>query len=173
MSTTVAIGPAFQGAFSSSTSLSAPSVIASVTVDFDKGVFLQMAMFAIAILLLKPLLFDPMLRLFALREERTDGARAEARHMQERAAEILRNYELEVTRVRADATQERDVLRKETAQQEAQILAQARSAAEKIAEEGQAKIAADVQSLQADLVQRSAQLASQIVATILRRGTAS
>ncbi len=169
----MAIVPAVSGALTSTSSLNATSVIASVSVDFDKGVFLQMAMFSIAIILLKPLLFDPMLRLFALREERTDGARAEARAMQERAAEILSNYEAEVTKVRADATVERDAVRKETLQLEAQILAEARDKAESIAEAGQGKIAEQVGALQGELDQQASQLASQIVVSILGREKAS
>ena len=173
MSTTVAIGPVLKGALSTSSALPAPAVLASVTVDFDKGVFLQMAMFAVAIILLKPLLFDPMLRLFALREERTDGARAEARKMQEKAAEILRNYESEVARVRADATVERDEMRKETLKMEAALLENARARAEKIAEEGQAQIAQAIEALKVDLEQQAAQLSTQIVSSILGREKAS
>src|SRR5690606_9564812 len=51
------------------------ALLASVTVDLDKSVFVQMALFGVLILILDPLLFRPLLRLFALREERTDGAR--------------------------------------------------------------------------------------------------
>lgn len=163
------IVPVTNGALSVPTSHSAPALLASVTVDFDKGVFLQMAMFAIAIALLKPLLFDPMLRLFALREERTEGARAEARHMQERAAEILRNYEVEVARVRADATLERDALRKETAHLEAKILADARTEAEQIAQSGRVQIAEEMAAFHDVLTQRTMDLSGQIVGSILGR----
>lgn len=163
------IVPVTTGAISQATTFPAPALLASVTVDFDKGVFLQMVMFAITIVLLKPLLFDPMLRLFALREERTDGARAEARQMQERAAEILRNYEGEVARVRADATVERDQLRKETAVLEAKILAEARLEAETISRAGQAQIGEELAKLHAVLEQRSADLSAQIVGSVVGR----
>jgi F-type H+-transporting ATPase subunit b len=169
MSTTMVIVPVTNGALTVPTSLPAPALLASVTVDFDKGVFLQMAMFAIAIALLKPLLFDPMLRLFALREERTEGARAEARHMQERAAEILHNYEAEVARVRADATLERDALRKETAYLEAKIFADARAEAEQIAQAGRAQIAQEMAAFHGVLQQRTVDLSGQIVGSILGR----
>ena len=58
--------------------------------DFDKTVLYQMALFMILMAVLKPLLFDPMMKIFALREERTDGAKAEARELQERAGELLK-----------------------------------------------------------------------------------
>lgn len=146
-----------------------PPVIAAVTVDFDKSVFVMMALFAILIVVLKPLLLDPMLRVFALREERTDGAKAEARAMQEKAAEILSNYEVQVEKVRAQATADRDALRKETARLEAEILAEARHAAEAIAQEGRLRIETEIAALGRDLDARAAGLAKEIGSRVLGR----
>lgn len=144
-------------------------MIAAVTVDFDKTVFIQMALFALLILVLKPLLLDPMLRVFTLREERTDGAKAEARGMQERAAEILANYEKEVAKVRSEATAEREALRRETAKLEAEILAEARAAAEAIALEGRTRIRTDIAALQKDLDSQAQTLAKEIGSRVLGR----
>ena len=147
----------------------ASPLFAAVNVDMNKTVFLQMAVFALLILLLKPLLFDPMLRVFALREQRTDGAKAEARKMQERAAEILSSYEAEVAKVRADATAERDVLRQETMQLEAQILAEGRAAAEAITTEGRERIEREIAGLQSELEERARSVARQVSTQILGR----
>lgn len=144
-------------------------LFASVTVDMDKTVFLQMAVFALLILALKPLLFDPMLRVFALREERTDGAKADARRMQERAAEILSSYEAEVSKVRTDATAERDRLRKETSHLEARILAEGRTAAEAITADGRAKIFAEMTLLQHDLDETARRVGREISSHVLGR----
>ncbi len=162
------MSPLSEGALPSAINKVSP-VIAAVTVDFDKSVFIMMALFALLIVVLKPLLLDPMLRVFALREERTDGAKAEARAMQEKAAEILRNYENEVKKVRAEATAERDALRKETARVEAQILAEARDAAEAIAQEGRDKIGSELAALQKDLDAQAAGLAKEIGSAVLGR----
>src|SRR5688572_28033314 len=66
-----------------------PAVLASaasggsaVPLDIDLTFTLQMLLFAVLIVVLKPLLFDPALKIFEERERRTDGARAEAREMQ-------------------------------------------------------------------------------------------
>lgn len=157
-----------EAALTSVNRLTAP-LFASVTVDFDKTVFVQMAIFALLILVLKPLLFDPMLRVFALREERTDGAKADARAMQERAAEILSNYEAEVARVRADATTERDRLRKETGQLEARILAEGRAAAESITQEGRTRMAQEVEAFQVELEHQARAAAKDVASRVLRR----
>lgn len=144
-------------------------MIAAVTVDFDKSVFVMMALFALMIVIMKPLLLDPMLRVFALREERTDGAKAEARAMQEKAAEILSNYEAQVAKVRAEATADRDALRKETARLEAEILAEARAAAEAIAKDGRLRIETEIAVLQKDLDARAAGIAKEIGSCVLGR----
>ncbi len=150
-----------------------PFQLAAVTVDLDKSVLIQMAMFSVLIVVLKPLLFDPMLRVFALREERTDGAKAEARAMQERAADILANYEAQLAEVRAQAAAEREVLRKETAQLEASILAEARSAADVIVSEGRERIDKEVSELNAELESREAELSARIGSRVLGRELSS
>lgn len=149
-----------------------PPILAAVNVDFDKTVFVQMAIFAILIAVLKPVLFDPMLRLFALREERTDGARKNAREMQERAAEILSNYDAEVAKVRAEAGLAREELRKETARLEAQILAEAHSRTEVITTEGRARVAREMQEFQTQLASHSAAVEDELVAVVLGRKAA-
>ncbi len=161
MSPSVDMSPLFEGV-TNSAPVSFSPVIAAVTVDFDKSVFLQMILFSLLIVALKPLLFDPMLRVFTLREEKTEGAKSEARAMQERAAEILSNYEKEVAKVRAEATAERDSLRKETARVEAEILEQARSAAERIVNEGRTQLEAEIALLQSDLEKQTAALATEL-----------
>ena len=103
-----------------------------VTLDFDNTVIFQAALFLLLFLVLRPLLFDPMLRIFALREERTEGAKATARELQERAGELLTKYETELSRVTRSATEERDKLRAETARLEAEIMRDARDAVTKI-----------------------------------------
>ena len=69
-----------------------------VNIDFDLTFFAQMIIFSVLILVLRPLLFEPVLRIFEEREKRTDGARAEARTMQEKAGELLTKYEAELER---------------------------------------------------------------------------
>jgi F-type H+-transporting ATPase subunit b len=168
MSTSVDMSPLIEGAILPAQNTVMP-LIAAVTVDFDKSVFIQMALFALLIVVLKPLLLDPMLRVFTLREERTDGAKADARAMQERAAEILSNYEAQVARVRAEATAERDALRKETSKLEAEILAEAQEAAAAITREGRAKIEVEVAALSRDLDARAESLVHQIGGRVLGR----
>ena len=51
----------------------------AVNIDFDLTFVGQMVIFAALILVLEPLVYDPVLGLFEEREKRTDGAKASAR----------------------------------------------------------------------------------------------
>lgn len=144
-------------------------LLAAVTVDLDRSVLLQMVLFSVLIVLLKPLLFEPMLRVFALREERTEGARAQARGMQERAADILANYEKELAKIRVVAAEERNKVRTETAKLESKILEEAHEASTRILEDGRRQIAAELQAIREELALRSSALAQDIGRQVLGR----
>lgn len=138
-------------------------------IDFDQSFIAQMVVFAALIVVLKPLLFDPVLNLFEEREKRTDGAKAEARRMQEEAGELLRRYERELERVNRVAAEERDRIRSETAKLEAQILGEARAAAAKILADGRAAIEEELMAIRFDLGRDSERLARDVAERALGR----
>jgi F-type H+-transporting ATPase subunit b len=137
--------------------------------DFDRTVLFQMGLFLFLMLTLKPLLFDPMLKVFALREQRTDGAKAEARELQEQAGELLRQYEVELVRVNQVAAEERQRLRAETSKLEAEILEEARKATARIVEDGRRRIEEEVNRIRFDLGKESERVSQQIVSRVLGR----
>lgn len=141
-----------------------------VPLDIDRSVLVQILIFAVLIVVLKPLLFDPVLKVFALREERTEGARATARELQEKAGELLRKYEKELERVQQVAADEREVLRTETAKLEGQILGEARDATTRIVEDGRRKIAAEVNSIRISVGAESERVAQMIVEKVIGQG---
>jgi F-type H+-transporting ATPase subunit b len=141
----------------------------AIQIDFDRSVLVQALLFVALAVILKPLLFDPVLRLFEEREKRIDGARAEARQMQETAGELLRQYERELERVREVASEERERLRAETAVLEAEILAQAHEATAKILEDGHRQIETEISALRFELGQETERIARQMAASVLGR----
>ncbi|HEX6764722.1 MAG TPA: H(+)-transporting ATPase [Polyangiaceae bacterium] len=134
-----------------------------VNVDFDNTVIVQMGIFVLLMLLLEPLLFRPVLRIFTLREERTEGARAKARRLEEKAGELLKRYEKELERVHRVAAAEREQLRQETTALEGEILREARNATTKIIEDGRRRIEAEVSRIRFDLGRESEQISRRIV----------
>lgn len=146
---------------------------ADVNVDVDLTVLAQIALFGFFIIVLKPVLFDPLLKLFEEREKLTDGARASARSMDERAAELMTRFETEIEQVRREASLERDRLRAETAKLEAKMLEEAKADATRILNEGRARITTEVEGLRRELVSSRPDLARQIASKLLGREVAS
>ncbi len=140
-----------------------------IELDFNHVVVFQVVIFVFLILVLKPLLFDPMLKVFALREERTEGARETARELEVQAGELLTRYETELRRVSHAAAEERDRLRAEATKLEAQILSEARAAAAKIVEEGRKRIQTEASAIRFELGKQSERLAGDIATRVLGR----
>ena len=154
----------------SSLEISAKAMAGGVPLDFDRTVLLQIVVFTVLIVVLKPLLFDPVLKVFALREERTEGARAKARELQEKAGDLLLRYEKELERVRQVAAEERELLRSETSKLEAEILAEAREATTRIVEGGRRRIEAEVNSIRVAVGAESEKVAQLIVERVIGQG---
>ena len=144
-----------------------------MNIDFDLTFLGQMVVFSVLIVLLKPLLYDPILRLFEEREKRTDGAKADARSMQEKAGELLRKYEHELEKVHRVAAEERDRVRGETARLEAEQMNEARALAAKIIDEGRERIEEEIHSIKFELGRDSERLARDIAGRVLGREVTS
>lgn len=140
-----------------------------MTFDFDLTFLLQMVLFAALIVVLRPLLFDPVLRVFDERERRTEGARGSARAMQEQAGELLSRYEKELAKVHEVARQERDRIRTETAKVESEVMAQARENANRILEQGRQRIERERQQIEFALGQQAERLARTMAEAVLGR----
>jgi F-type H+-transporting ATPase subunit b len=152
-----------------------PNLFASgsaVSVDFDLTFVAQFLLFATFVQLMRPLLFQPLLRVFEERERRTEGAKRAAREMDERAGELYKDYEIKLEDVRRTASLERERLRSETAKLEAQIMAEARAEAAQILDRGKAQIASEVAALRRDLDRNKPALASEIASKVLGREVA-
>lgn len=150
-----------------------PLLAANVSIDLDKSVLLQMVIFAVLIVILKPLLFDPVLYVFALREARNEGERESARELQTRAGELLTRYEKELDRINRVAAEERDKARLETAKLEAQILEEARKVVQRVEEEGRQRVQREVEGLRSDLNRESEAVARRIASAVLGREVTS
>src|SRR5580692_12947840 len=108
----------------------------AISVDFDATFLVQLVLMAGLTLVLKPLLFDPMLKLFEEREKRIDGAKLQARKIDEKSATALAKYETEMAKARAAAAADRDKIRAEAQKREQEILASVRAVTSKTLEDG-------------------------------------
>ncbi|MGH7293639.1 MAG: ATP synthase F0 subunit B, partial [Polyangiaceae bacterium] len=112
--------------------LAAVAAPQAITVDVDATFIVQLVLFVILTMILKPVLFDPMLKLFEEREKRIDGAKLQARKIDEKSASALAKYESEMAKARAAAGAERDKIRAEAVKHEQEILAAVLASTQKV-----------------------------------------
>jgi F-type H+-transporting ATPase subunit b len=98
-------------------------------IDLDASIFIQMGIFFVAFFILKSLVFRPTLQLFDAREQAIEGAKSEAKRMQDEAAQKREHFEAELRRVSASSNEEREKARNEAQRLARQLTEQARSQA--------------------------------------------
>jgi F-type H+-transporting ATPase subunit b len=146
--------------------LSAPQAI---SVDFDSTVVVQVVLLVVLTLALKPLLFDPMLRLFEEREKRTEGVKLAARQIDQKSATALATYDAEMAKARAAANVERDAQRALGLKREQEILSKAREETAKVIEDGKQAVRAAADKARATLKSDAATLIEDVADRALGR----
>jgi F-type H+-transporting ATPase subunit b len=140
-----------------------------VTVDLDASLLVQIVLFIVLLLVLKPLLFEPMLKLFEEREKRIEGTRREASKEDERSAKALAKYEAILAKAREVGGAERDAIRAEGARKEAETMAAVRSVVTTTIEQGRTALANEAKKTRADLSAEAAVLGRHIASRVLGR----
>jgi F-type H+-transporting ATPase subunit b len=141
----------------------------AISVDFDATFLIQLVLFSGLTLILKPLLFDPMLKLFEERERRIDGAKMQARKIDEKSASALAKYESEMAKARAQANAEREKIRAEAQRKEQEIMGSVRASTAKTLEEGKQRAHAEAQRVRATLKGEATTLARDLAGRVLGR----
>jgi F-type H+-transporting ATPase subunit b len=149
--------------------LAAGAAPQAINVDVDLTFVVQLVLFVGLTLVLKPVLFDPMLKLFEERERRIDGAKAQARKIDEKSATALAKYEAEMTRARTEANAERDTIRAEALAREQQILGAVRAATAKRIDEGKRAAQAEADRIRVALKTEAVQTARELASRVLGR----
>jgi F-type H+-transporting ATPase subunit b len=141
----------------------------AVTVDVDATFLVQLALFTFFAVLMKDLLFDPLLKVFEQREKRTAGSIDEAREMDEQAIRLKQDYEDKLESIRRDAAADREQVREQVKKLLAELLADARAAQSQRLAEGLSKLAGEVDLIRAELEQHRGPLAAEIASRVLGR----
>jgi F-type H+-transporting ATPase subunit b len=98
--------------------------------DLDGTIFIQLGLFLFMIVMLRTLVFKPWLALRAEREDRIGGEKRRATELDQKATEILTDYEARIARARQIGNDERQKRRLEAQAQERQMVGQAREQSE-------------------------------------------
>ena len=141
----------------------------AISVDFDATFLVQLVLMAGLTLVLKPLLFDPMLRLFEERERWIDGAKLQARKIDEKSANALAKYESELAKTRAAANAEREKIRAEAVRREQEILGAVRTSTTKMIEDGKRAAEAEAARVRVTLKDGTGVLARDLAGRVLGR----
>jgi F-type H+-transporting ATPase subunit b len=144
----------------------------AVTIDLNLTVLAHMVLFVAFATILKPLIFDPLLRVFEERERRTVGAKDMAREIDERAIEAKHEFDSKMDEVRREAAGAREQVRGETMKLQGDMMHGAREAADATLDKGMGGIEAEVKRIRDDLRGQQPALAAQIASRVLGREVA-
>jgi F-type H+-transporting ATPase subunit b len=140
-----------------------------VNVDFDKTLLIQVGLFVALWLILKPMLFDPMLKLFEEREKRIEGAIDEARKIDLKSVAAKTTYDDALAKARAEGASERDRLRGEGIKKENELLGQARLEAQAKLDAGRKQAQSQLTQAKQELAGERTKLARELAARVLGR----
>ncbi|MDQ3031491.1 MAG: ATP synthase F0 subunit B [Myxococcota bacterium] len=151
-----------------------PAVLLSggAVIDIDGSLVIQLAIFFAALLIMRSLVFRPMIALFDAREAAIDGAKRTARKIEGEADEKLKAFELEMKKVRVEAGAERDAIRQEAARLERELLGKAREEADAMMAEATSRMGGEATKIRADMKTSVPALAAQIAEKLLGRKAA-
>lgn len=138
-------------------------------VDIDNTIFLQAGLFLLLFVILNFVLFKPWLEVKERRAKRIGGALEDAAELRERAHASELEYAARLAKARDQAITIRSDRRRESEEQEAEIVSEARRVAATELESRKQAIARDVDQARADLGSRVEQLATDITAQVLGR----
>lgn len=138
-------------------------------IDLDGTIWIQLALFGIAFLIFRPLIFRPMVALFEARENAIEGAKLEALRLQDEASAEGEEFEAEMRQLRLQAGEERDRLRAEGKRLERTMLDRVREETNRQLAEADAKLATEAARLREEIDRSVPTLAKQIASKMLNR----
>jgi F-type H+-transporting ATPase subunit b len=138
-------------------------------IDIDGTVFVQLGIFLLLMAVLYGLVFRPYLK---VREERTkgiEGARGEAKTMDQRATEIVADYDARLLKAKQRGADERLKLRAEGVAHEQRTLAAAREATQKEIDAARTKAQAEQETARKALLAEANAVGKKIAGRLLGR----
>ena len=145
----------------------------AVTVDADLSLFVQLGFFVVLLFILKPTLFDPMMKLFEEREARIEGTRNQATKTDIKSAKAKAKADAIVAKGREAGAAERETLRAEGMKREAELMNVVRAETAKTLEEGRSATGADADAARKQLRLDAHALGRDMATRVLGREVAS
>lgn len=140
-----------------------------VDVDINATFIIQVVLVVVLLLVLKPVLFEPMLKLFEAREQRIDGAKKKARETDIKSAKAESEFQAQLGKAQAAGNVERERLRGEGVKAENEVLAKVRAETAAFLDERRQKAQEELKAARAELKGSGQELAKQLAARVLGR----
>jgi len=145
----------------------------AVTVDADLSLFVQLGLFVVLLFILKPTLFDPMMKLFEAREQRIEGTRNLATKTDIKSAKSKAKADAIVAKGREAGATEREALRAEGLKREAELMNGVRAETAQTLERGRAATGNEADAARKQLRLDAHSLGRDMAARVLGREVAS
>lgn len=138
-------------------------------IDLNGTIWIQLALFGIAFLVLRPLVFRPMVALFEARENAIEGSKLEALRLQDEAAAESEEFDEEMRKLRLQAGEERDRLRAEGKRLERTVIERVQQETDRQLAEADAQLNREAAKMRAEINDSVPALAKQIASKLLER----
>lgn len=138
-------------------------------ISIDWTILVQFVNFLVLMAVLNVLLYRPLRKVMAERQETIDGGHQKARDLDAAINEKMESYESKLQQAKVEGSQQAAVLRAEAAKEESTILGDARSEADKSLAELKNKVAGEADDARNTLVKETKNLASAIASMVLGR----
>ena len=138
-------------------------------IDIDATLFVQFAIFLVALLVLSRFLWKPYMRVRTERVARVEGYREEATRLDNDAQQRLARADAALAEARRVGAGERAVARSEAHAREQTLLAEATAAAQRKLAEARARLNATIEAERKKLAADSSQVAVEAARKILGR----
>jgi len=138
-------------------------------IDLDGTVFVQLGMFFVAFVVLYALVFKPMVAVLEARDAAIDGAKDEAKHLEQEVKDKQASFESELRKVRSTSGEERERLRLEGQAIERKLLDGVRAETTSMVSEARARLEVEANAARAGLNAARPELARQIASKVIGR----
>ncbi|MBI5477978.1 MAG: ATP synthase F0 subunit B [Deltaproteobacteria bacterium] len=138
-------------------------------IDIDHTLWIQLGIFLLLLLFLSKVVFGPYLKLREAREKGIEGARGEAKNMQQGAAERVADYVARLLQAKQRGAEGRARLRAEGADREREVLTLARTETTRSVDAARASLQQEATKLRAEMASRVGELAAAVARKLLGR----
>ena len=147
------------------------SVVASSgsIVDFDATLLVQAFVFLLMFLLLRSLLFRPVIRLIERRRKITEGSKSEAEALEREAVALTEEVDGQLSEVRSTVSKEREKMVEESKRQAGAILLKAREDSSIVVSQAKDEAAAQAEQVRETLRAEIGSLVDIVAAKVLGR----